>query len=119
MYNIIKRFISEDVYFYTILVVLVAASSFALGRLSVIEVTKPQSASVVRTGEPRPANSAAVVAGTASSSKDALVGSKNGTKYHALWCPGASQINEENKVFFNSEAEANAKGYTAAANCEF
>ena len=46
------------------------------------------------------------------------VGSKNGTKYHALWCPGASQIKDENKVFFNSKEEAVASGYAPATNCK-
>jgi len=119
MYNIIKRFIREDAYFYALLVVLVAASSFALGRLSVIDANTSQSAGVVRSDGPDEAHFEAIAVESVSSSEAVLVGSKNGTKYHARWCPGASQIHEENKVFFNSEAEANAKGYTAAGNCEF
>ncbi len=46
-----------------------------------------------------------------------VVVSKNGSKYHFLWCSGAKQIKEENKVYFNSEEEAVAAGYTLAANC--
>ena len=46
-----------------------------------------------------------------------VVASKNGSKYHFLWCSGAKQIKEENKIYFNSEEEAVAAGYTLAANC--
>lgn len=46
------------------------------------------------------------------------VASKNGTKYHLPWCSGAQRIKEENKVWFKSKAEAEAAGYTPAANCK-
>jgi hypothetical protein len=46
------------------------------------------------------------------------VGSKNGTKYHLPWCSGAKRIKEENKVWFLTKEEAEAAGYTPAANCE-
>ena len=48
-----------------------------------------------------------VVVSKASSSK----------KYHYTWCPGAKQIKEENKVWFNSDKEAESSGYTLAGNC--
>jgi hypothetical protein len=47
-----------------------------------------------------------------------LVASKNGTKYYFPWCAAASKIAEGNKVWFNSEAEARAKGLQPAANCK-
>jgi hypothetical protein len=47
-----------------------------------------------------------------------LVGSKNGTKYHLVTYPGAKQIKEENKVYFDSIESARAAGYTPAANCK-
>jgi len=46
-----------------------------------------------------------------------VVVSKNGSKYHFLWCSGAKQIKEENKIYFNSETEAISAGYTLAGNC--
>lgn len=61
--------------------------------------------------------SAAAVLGTPENS-EAVVASKNGTKYHYPWCPGAKQIAEKNKVTFSSIEEARAKGYTPAANCK-
>lgn len=38
-------------------------------------------------------------------------------KYHYTWCPGAKQIKDENKVWFNSDKEAETNGYTLAGNC--
>lgn len=52
------------------------------------------------------------------SSGGQYVASKKGTKYHLPWCPGAKAMNEENKIFFNSKEEAEAAGYTPAANCK-
>ncbi len=48
-----------------------------------------------------------------------VVASKKSTskKYHFLWCAGAKQINEENKIYFNSEEEAISGGYSLASNC--
>ena len=42
--------------------------------------------------------------------------SKNGTRYYPEGCP--NRIKEENKVFFNTEAEAQAAGYTLATACQ-
>lgn len=47
-----------------------------------------------------------------------VVGSTKGSKYHFPWCPGASQIKEENKLWFTNESQAQQAGYTKAANCQ-
>lgn len=47
-----------------------------------------------------------------------VVGSRNGSKYHYPWCPGASQIKNENKITFESEVAAQNAGYSKAANCK-
>lgn len=95
-------------------VVLVALASFGLGRLSAekdkkmpITVTQTQPAAVfeVGTGELAPPEAG-------------YVGSRNGSKYHLPWCAGAQRILEANKIWFASKEEAEAKGYTPAANCE-
>lgn len=46
-----------------------------------------------------------------------IVASKNGDVYHYIWCSGAKRINEENKIYFSSKAEAEAAGYRPAQNC--
>ena len=46
------------------------------------------------------------------------LGSKNGSVYHLPTCPGAKRIKDENKVWFASKAEAEARGYKPAVNCK-
>ena len=46
-----------------------------------------------------------------------VVASKNSDKYHYTWCAGSNKIKEENRVWFNSDKEAEDKGYTLAGNC--
>jgi hypothetical protein len=43
--------------------------------------------------------------------------SKNGTKYYLPTCGTAKRIKEENRVWFATKDEAEAAGYSAAANC--
>ena len=38
--------------------------------------------------------------------------------YHHPWCSGAKRIKDTNKLWFASESEAIAAGYTLAANCQ-
>ncbi len=118
----LKSFIMNDAYFYTVLIVVVSILSFGLGRLSMQDeqssakpqiVLTEQSASVITSD---PDTSVGIPINEASAS---LVASKKGTKYHLLSCPGASQMNDENKIYFASEEEAMASGYTKAKNCIF
>jgi hypothetical protein len=67
---------------------------------------------------------AAVAAGNATPASNvtggvqgSYVASKSGTRYYLPACSGASRIKEENKVWFATVGEAQAAGYTAAANC--
>lgn len=53
----------------------------------------------------------------ATSAAGRYVGSKSGSSYHLPWCPGAKQIKESNKIWFETRAEAESKGYKPAANC--
>lgn len=46
-----------------------------------------------------------------------VVGSKNSDKYHLPECPGAKQISEKNKIWFDSIEQAEKAGYKPAANC--
>jgi len=122
MYEKLKAFIENDVYFYTLLIVMVSVLSFGLGRLSMHSESQIQQPRIVLTEQP----AAVVVSETSQPTQkkpadttQQLVASKNGTKYHLLTCPGVKQMKEENKIYFNSEAEARAAGYTPAANCKF
>ncbi len=89
------------------IVLCVGFSAFGLGRLSNIETQRPavqQFTASVYSGEPLQAGGK-------------IVASRNGTKYHFPWCAGAQAMNEENKVWFDSEEAARTAGYTPASNC--
>ncbi len=119
------------------IIVAVAAGSFGLGRLSIvwapqnpIEVTEPDGSAAVEANVLRPVsvsanesiNQAAVINATPSApgtaaSGGSFVASKSGSAYHLLNCPGARNIKEENKVYFQSREAAERAGYRPAGNC--
>jgi hypothetical protein len=102
-----------------IIVVLILASSasFGFGYLAGIDVG--QSSAVNNTPSPQPSpNATAGTAEASASEAGNYVASKNGTKYYLPSCAGASQISDANKVWFASEADAEAAGYTRATNCK-
>lgn len=116
----LKSLIADDAFFYSVLLVLVAIVSFGLGQRSVTVNPVNQSASVV-TSAPNREVDLRLVPETPISEQNTqtgtLIASKSGTKYHLPTCPGAKQIKEANKIEFSSVKEAEAAGYTAAANC--
>jgi len=118
MYEKLKPYLADDSFFLAVLIMLISIASFGLGRQSVEKME----------GGPAPSAPAGVILSQSPKyveNKDSnivvpeykVVASKSGTKYHSLTCPGAKQIKEENKVFFNNIKEAEAAGYTPAANC--
>lgn len=123
MYEKLKYYLQDDALFITCLLLLIGIISFGLGRFSVLNkdstVSWPETEpgvvfcnnnkdlGLIEESELNPLNFDHLN----------LVASKNGTKFHLLDCPGASQIKEENKIYFDSVELASAAGYTAAANC--
>lgn len=105
-----------------LIVFLVGTASFGLGRLSGQEVVK-QPVRILSPGDslakealradPGQGNQIAAVAAAGE-----VLASKNGSRYHFPWCPGAKSISEKNRVSFKSPAAAEAAGYTLAANCK-
>lgn len=112
----IKDFVSNDTLFYATLVTLVAVTAYGLGlRAATVPVSTSVSSASVTLAPSSPVQSTeGEILGAES---EQVVASKNGTKYHFLWCPGAGQMKEENKVFFASTDAARAAGYAPAANC--
>jgi len=114
----LKLLLSEDAVYTSLLIIFVAVASFGLGRVSITDgekqVANPSGVTFIQPQikENKPETPQI---GT----EIQLVASKSGTRYHLLTCPGASQIKDENKVFFSSVEKAKAAGYTPAANCEF
>jgi hypothetical protein len=118
----LKAFISDDRYFYTLLIITVSFLSFGLGRMSVQESQSNQQPKVVMTEQLSAVARSATNSSTTTLKKEVIknfVASKKGTKYHLLSCPGAKQMSEKNKIYFDSEAKAKAAGYIRAKNCKF
>lgn len=138
MFKKLKSFLADDAIFMALLLILVAIVSFGLGRQSVkvpnSENSSTQSAGVVFTEspfkqvktDPASVDNSTESTGDKSSTKDfndvkevgKVVASKSGTKYHLLTCPGAKQIKEANKIYFDTVEQAKAAGYSPAANCK-
>lgn len=57
-------------------------------------------------------------AGRAASGPEAVVVSKNGSKYYPKGCKAADRINVQSRVYFASASVAEAAGYTKAATCK-
>lgn len=120
----LKSWLLNDQIFYGIMVILVAISSFVLGRLSVDSgnTAKP----TIQMIEPITLTATAPLAKSieapqkTSNNTDTpnqLVASKNGKRYYLKSCSGAKRIKPENLVSFDSRESAEAAGYTKAANC--
>lgn len=125
-----QEFFKSQDFFLAAIFILASVISFCLGRLSVEEAqdkivpilpeaseeSAPSLDIVHAATQTVPLSASARSADTSITSS--YVASKNGTKYHLPWCAGASQIKEENKIWFKTKAEAEAAGYSPAANCK-
>ncbi len=47
-----------------------------------------------------------------------FLASKNGKKYYPVGCKSANRIKTENRVFFESQGEAERAGYTPSTTCQ-
>lgn len=97
-----------------IVIVLVALISFGLGRLS--KIKEGRAPLTIENAQNNAIAQTPSLSDT--TTKGAVVASKNGTKYHYPWCSGAQSIKEENKIWFNSTEEARKAGYQPASNCK-
>jgi len=105
------------------IVVLVGLSAFGLGRLSALKegrgtliIHPPGDAQAI--ARPVDWGAASTASTTTAQVVHNFVASKNGSKYYLPTCAGASKINDANKIWFATAADAQAAGYTAAANCK-
>ncbi len=131
----LKSFIADDGFYTAALLIMVAFASFGLGRQSVVEsdntktisneatvvLTAPSpKATVPQALTPTPLPGALTDPGVEGETtvSGEVVASKSGTKYHLPTCSGAKSIKPENLITFATRAEAEAAGYTPAANCK-
>lgn len=141
MYEKLKSYLVDDTVYTAILLIFVGALSYGLGYVAggtsgasgsleaqptvvlIASATPPTIVSKSTTTQSEPAVSVArsftsvQTAETPPPLSGPYVASKSGTKYHLGTCSGAKRIKDENKVFFATKNDAEAAGYTAAANC--
>ncbi|MCD5381005.1 MAG: hypothetical protein LR008_00330 [Candidatus Pacebacteria bacterium] len=113
MYKKFKSFIANETFFFAVLLALVALISFELGRNSILDsktlIPQPIGVSFMSSSVVKPYS--------ASEQNISVVGSRSGSKYHLLTCPGALQMKTENMIMFDSYKLARAAGYSPASNC--
>tara|TARA_B100000745_G_scaffold89693_1_gene56353 strand:+ start:606 stop:971 length:366 start_codon:yes stop_codon:yes gene_type:complete len=111
----LEDLLKSDLVYFSVLLVSIAITSYGLGRLSVqvdnINSRESQALRFVDVSSRSDYIGASVVEGK-------YVASRKGTKYHLVTCSSGSQISEANRIYFSSEAEARAGGYTRASNCK-
>ncbi len=116
-----ETFDKKKVFGNFLILILVATASFGLGRLAFYDSIKmPVSIkNLPEINTPSIGGSAPIpVVQGVSVQSGSVVASKNSNKYHALWCPGAKQISETNKVYYASAEDARKAGLTPAGNCK-
>jgi len=105
--------------------VLVAVIAFGAGRLSAPPIVR----NPIVIQEPNATGSINIFGGVSqsvvdkagegvqntASARGLFVGSKNSNLYHWPWCAPAKNIKPENQVWFQSEAQAQAAGYSPSS----
>lgn len=116
-------------YMVVAIIALSSAASFGLGILEGREMGQGAGVSITEIPTTTPgfitqAPAAAALAGQPAASPASIpaggevVASKDGTKYYLPWCGTVKLIKEENKVWFQTRAAAEAAGYEPASNCK-
>ncbi len=121
IYHIIKSFLEDDLYFYTILIIVVGILSFGLGRMSV-EINQNQHNQqivLIENSSNVGLSDAGTISDTSNTRDKQFVASSRGTRYHHITCSSSKQIIQANRIYFNSIQEAQAAGFTPAKNCKF
>ena len=99
------------------IIILTAAISFGLGRLSKIREEKtPITIESSEISETKPLSTSNV--DNEIKTDKIFVASRNGKKYYYIWCESANVIKEQNRIWFSTQAEAQKAGYQPAANCK-
>lgn len=120
--------LSKDI-FIILVIILVSFGGFALGRLSLIEEKRHDELRIV--GQKTPdrgvlsargvdvsTNNNKIATADAQAVKGVFVGSQSGKTYYFPWCTGVKRIHDENKVWFSSKEDAEAKGYRLSTSCK-
>ena len=107
-----------------LIIILVGLAGFGLGKLS---VSKEDKSIIIQNQDKQDEmplsnknvdNIAGAVTSSILKSNIGIVASKNGTRYYLPGCSGVGRIQDQNKVYFNSEKEALDAGYSKASGCK-
>lgn len=115
--NFIKR--NNTDIFIVLTVTLVALISFGIGRLTAPKTEPIQ----IKNLEKADIEQLEIFAEQENSEdlkaehRGKVVASSKSDKYHLPDCPGAKQISEQNKIWFDSIEAAEKAGYNPAGNC--
>ena len=112
-----------------LVVLLVSLGGFALGRLSALEEKRHDELRIIGqktgdrgvlgvTGADVTPASDQIIPLESSPIKGVFVGSRSGKVYYFPWCAGVKRIHDENKVWFSSREDAEAKGYQPSTSCK-
>ncbi len=119
--NLIKTY--QHGLFIGLCMVLMAGIGYNIGRISEVNTSSDsinqqaniysstsskQATQAIKSTRPAVPKDLRVVASKAASSK----------LYHHPWCSGVQRIKETNKLWFPTEADAIAAGYSLAGNCQ-
>jgi len=120
---------SKDAFIHIVIIIFIGTASFGLGRLSALEKNEPvrieypndYDAALSASASKQMVNSGEGLETARSKktdeSRDIIVASRNGKAYYYIWCNGMNRIKEHNRVWFDSEHEAEQKGYKLASGC--
>ena len=103
----------------------VGIGSFALGRLSVLDLKEPLNNNEVLGKTDYSLKSDNIVSNDISDFKliqpkdHRYVASKNGKIYYSIGCSGASRIKPENEVWFSTMIDAEKSGFTQSTSCKY
>ena len=116
--------------FIILVVLFTSLGGFALGRLSLLEEKRQDELRIigqkdsdggvlgVTKGDIIEVGNQTKASAESSAVKGVFVGSKSGKVYYLPWCTGVKRIHDENKIWFSSKEDAEAKGYRPSANCK-
>ena len=122
----IKEILEKIKPLYTLLLILiVSAIFFCLGRLSVsgrenseIKIAYQNEALALAAETSISSSTPDKIATTTIKTDGPVIGSKSGKKYYFPWCGTVKRIKPENQVHFPSIAAAKAAGFTPGGNCK-
>lgn len=83
-------------------------------------VVSPEQAQIAKTtakNQPQTTPLSQTASVVTSTQKGDFVASKRGKRYYPVDCSGAKTLKETNKIYFQTAAEAEQKGYTLSDSC--